>query len=194
MSNHTNPEIQKHINNSEQLVQKMQHLAQILTEENNTNFKNLTGVELPSALDARVRKVDISMVYATDPKVDEYIMGAKNILDAAFKGNEFEVIDKSLNLVGNIANGIIGSGTIQTGIHSDSALIGEYIAGCTRPLAKVVAGVLWSLNKSERYPSIINFAYYFAERAEVRNCIAQLSDSTLKPIFFGDFSNPQLIF
>jgi hypothetical protein len=72
------------------------------------------------------------MVYATDPKVDEYVMGAKSILDAAFKGNESEVIDKSLNFVGDIANGIIGSGTIQTGIHGDCALInGEYLAVCT---------------------------------------------------------------
>ncbi len=28
-----------------------------------------------------------------------------------------------------------------------------------RPLAKVVAGVLWGLNKGDRYPSFINFAY-----------------------------------
>jgi|JI7StandDraft_1071085.scaffolds.fasta_scaffold55695_3 hypothetical protein len=132
MSNHSNQEIQKHINNSEQLVQKMNHLGKILAEENNTNFKTITGVELPSVIDARVRKVDISMVYATDPKVDEYVMGAKSILDAAFKGNESEVIDKSLNLVGDIAKGIIGSGTIQTGMHGDSALInGEYLAVCT---------------------------------------------------------------
>jgi NAD(P)-dependent dehydrogenase (short-subunit alcohol dehydrogenase family) len=29
-----------------------------------------------------------------------------------------------------------------------------------RPLAKVVAGVLWGLNKGDRYPSFINFAYF----------------------------------
>ncbi|MEG4225434.1 hypothetical protein QUA35_05475 [Microcoleus sp. N9_B2] len=132
MSNHSNPEISKHIQSSEELVKKMAHLTDILLQDNNTNFKTITGVELPSAVEARVRKVDISMVYSVDPKVDEYVMGAKSILDAAFKGNESEVIDKSLNLVGDIAKSIIGSGTIQTGIHGDSALInGEYLAVCT---------------------------------------------------------------
>jgi hypothetical protein len=85
MSNHSNPEIQKHIDSSEKLVQKMQHLTQIITEENNTNFKTITGVELPSAQDACVRKVDISMVYATDPKVDDYVIGAKVFLMLLFK-------------------------------------------------------------------------------------------------------------
>ena len=28
-----------------------------------------------------------------------------------------------------------------------------------RPLAKVVAGVLWGLNKGDRYPLFISFAY-----------------------------------
>jgi hypothetical protein len=121
MSGHSNPEIQKHVDSTADLVKQMNDLKNSLTENLLNQFHKDMGVPLPNVSEADVRILDYSLVYSTDPRVDEYVTGAKNILDAALAGDYPAIANKALNLVSTVATGVVGSGSVGIGLKSDSA-------------------------------------------------------------------------
>lgn len=115
-----NQQIQKHIDSSQELIQKLADLTDSLQQQLFRDFQNTMGVAIPTAVQADVREVEYTMVYATDPVFDSYMQDAKTILDGVFAENWPDVADKALDVVGTVLNGIVGKGTIQTGLHSES--------------------------------------------------------------------------
>ena len=127
MPSHSNKKIKKHVEDSKELVDKMQKLTSTLQETLQKNFEDSMGVPLPTIMGAIVRQTDTAMVYSTDPSVDEYINGARKLLGAALGGEKLEIINGMLDIVDVVATKIIGKGDVKTGIHSTSARTGDYI-------------------------------------------------------------------
>jgi len=123
MGSHSNKTIKKHVDNSKILNEKMQELVEVLHSNLETQFEKDLGVKIPNALQAEIREIDIAMVYSTDASVDEYMDGANSILGAVFSGDEADIVTKSLDFVGEVVRKVIGSSTIEVGIHSSSGKI-----------------------------------------------------------------------
>jgi hypothetical protein len=120
-----NQQIQKHIDSNSELLAKMNKLTQQLQTDLLSGFQNGMGVPLPTAVEADVRELTYSMVYSSDPIVDHYMNGAKQLLDAAFTGDMLAVANKALNVVGVLLNNVIGQAAIQTGANHQSMKIHE---------------------------------------------------------------------
>ncbi len=121
MGHHTNKEIKKHIESSDELVQKLNGLTDKLQQSLFTDFKNNMGVPLPNAIEANVRVLQYDMVYAVDSTFEEYQNGARNLLQGIMSEDWSKVVLDALDVVANVVSAIKGSGTIQTGAHSSSA-------------------------------------------------------------------------
>lgn len=134
MGSHSNPEIEKHIDSTQDLVQKMNELKHSLSQNVLAQFQEDMGVPFPSIVEADVRIFDFSLVYSTDPKIDEYVTGAKGVLDAGLAADFPAVANKALDLVSVVAHGLIGSGGVGIGVKSDSAKIFDkdrtFISAC----------------------------------------------------------------
>ncbi|HXX83503.1 MAG TPA: hypothetical protein VEN29_05925 [Casimicrobiaceae bacterium] len=89
-----NTDIQRHIDSNSELLAKMQNLTQQLQAQLLIDFENGMGVPLPTIAQADVRELQYSMVYSTDPIVDHYMNGAKQLLDAAFSQDMVAVANK----------------------------------------------------------------------------------------------------
>lgn len=139
MGGHSNKQIKKHVEDSSVLVAKMQKLTNDLQDALHKNFEQSMGVPLPNIIEARVRQTDITMVYSTDPTVDEYINGARKILGASLQGEKIELINGMLDLVDVVVGRIIGKGQVQTGIHSTAAHTGSYITAAFSAIQKAAA-------------------------------------------------------
>jgi hypothetical protein len=122
-----NKAIQQHVEDSTVLLAKMQKLSSELENNLAANFEKTMGLPLPTAMAATVRQTDITMVYSTDPSIDEYINGARKLLGASLKGETSETINGMLDVVEVVVRKIIGSGNIKTGIHGTAAHTGQYI-------------------------------------------------------------------
>jgi hypothetical protein len=127
MPSHSNKQIQQHVEDSSVLLAKMQTLTSELENALVSNFEKTMGVPLPTIVDAVVRQTDITMVYSTDPSVDEYINGARKLLGASLQGETIETTNRILDVVDVIVRRIIGTGHIRAGIHSTAAHTGRYI-------------------------------------------------------------------
>lgn len=123
MSGHSNDDIKKHIDDNGTLLQKMQALAGELQTELLHNFESLMGVPLPNVIQAEVRQLEYAMVYSSDPITDEYMSGAKTLLDGAFGGDLVDVANKALDVVQTLLSNIVGKSTIQTGGSNQSMRI-----------------------------------------------------------------------
>lgn len=123
MGNHSNQQLQQHVDSNSDLVAKMNSLTEQLQTNLLANFQGTMGVPLPSALQANVRQFTYDMVYSTDPIIDEYMSGAKTLLDAAFSGNEVAIADKALDVVQVLLNNVVGGSSIQTGGNSQSEIL-----------------------------------------------------------------------
>ncbi len=121
MPSHTNKQIKKHIESSSALTTKMDALTAQLLKTLVANFKSNLGVSLPNAIEANVRVLQYDMVYSTDPLFDEYKNGADTLLQGILEENWPKVVLSAMDVVTNVINTIIGSGTVQTGAHIDSA-------------------------------------------------------------------------
>lgn len=127
MPAHSNQKIKRTVEDSKELVEKMNKLSGTLQQSLMDNFEKNLGVPLPTITEAAVRETDTVMVYATDPKVDEYINGARKIVSAALSQEATPIINGMLDVVEVVAKKIIGGGDIKTGIHSTAANIGGYV-------------------------------------------------------------------
>jgi len=123
MPSHSNSDLQKHIEDNSTLISKMETLTQQLQAQLFHDFETDMGVPVPSAVEAEVRQVEYSMVYSTDPIIDEYMTGAKTLLDGVFSQNWPEVANKALDVVQVLLNKVIGSSSIQTGASNQSMII-----------------------------------------------------------------------
>lgn len=123
MPGHSNQEIKKHIDDNSVLLEKMSALTARLQTQIMTDFHTDMGVALPSAVEADVRELEYSMVYSSDPITDEYMNGAKTLLDGAFSGDWIAVANKALDVVQVLIGKVVGSTSIQTGAHSNSMKI-----------------------------------------------------------------------
>ena len=139
MSKHSNKKIEKHVDESGVLVEKMQKLTATLQEALEKNFEATMGCPLPSIIRANVRETDIVMAYSTDPTVDEYINGARKVLGAAFGGEKIAIINGMLDIVEVVATKIIGAGELKVGIHSTAVKVGEYITAAFSAVQKASA-------------------------------------------------------
>lgn len=139
MGKHSNKTIEKHIDDSDKLVEKMQKLTETLQAALEKNFEKAMGCPLPSIIRAKVRETDVAMVYSTDPKIDEYINGARKVLGAALGGEKLEVINGMLDIVEVVASKIIGTGEIKAGIHSTAVNTGDYVVAAFSAVQKATA-------------------------------------------------------
>lgn len=136
---HSNKQIEKHVDDSEKLVEKMQKLTETLQATLEKNFETTLGCPLPSIVRAKVRETDVVMVYSSDPKIDEYINGARKVLGAAFAGEKLDVINGMLDIVEVVASRIIGTGEIKAGIHSTAVNTGDYVTAAFAAVQKATA-------------------------------------------------------
>jgi hypothetical protein len=120
MGSHSNTTLQKHIDDSSTLIAKMAALTGELQTQLMNDFYAAMGIPLPSALVADVRQVQSCMVYTSDPVTDEFMSGAKTLLDGVFSGSYPDVADKALDVVQTLINQAVGSTSIQTGLTSQS--------------------------------------------------------------------------
>lgn len=120
MPTHSNPAITKHIESSSDLIKKMDALTAQLLQNVKDNFNSNFGIPLPTTLESFVRVVQYDMVYATDPILEEYTEGTQKVLQNVFDADWPQVASSSLSVVTNVVQGIIGSGSIQTGTHANS--------------------------------------------------------------------------
>jgi len=123
MGSHSNSDLNKHIQDNSQLLAKMTSLTNQLQTDLLLNFQTTAGVPFPSVVEAHVRQLQYDMVYSTDPITDEYMSGAKTLLDAAFGGDEVDIANKALDVVQVLLNNIVGSGSIQTGGTNQSEML-----------------------------------------------------------------------
>jgi hypothetical protein len=124
MSGHSNQDLQRQIDDNATLVRKLGELTQQLQLTLFANFQTSMGVPLPSAVEADVRQVEYSMVYSTDPITDEFMGGAKTLLDGVFSGDSYaSIANKALNVVQVLLKRVVGSAQIQTGGHYESMKI-----------------------------------------------------------------------
>lgn len=121
MPHHSNPKIKKHIESSSKLIEQMDALTAQLLKQLVANFESNLGVPLPNAIEADVRVLQYDMVYSTDPIFNEYKDGAQSLLQGILEEDWPKLVLSSLDVVTNVINGIIGSGSVQTGAHIDSA-------------------------------------------------------------------------
>lgn len=129
MSKHAHKAIVHHIESSTTLLDKMHTLTQKLNDRLLQDFEKGMGVPLPTVVLARVREIDIAMFYATDASVDEYVIGAKSLLESAF-GKDTSIAYRALDFVGVVARKVIGSGNINIGVHSAGGRIESFTTAC----------------------------------------------------------------
>jgi hypothetical protein len=139
MGKHSNKKIEKHVEDSETLIEKMQKLAETLKTALQKNFEDTMGCALPTIVFAKVRETDVAMFYSSDPSVDEYINGARKVLNAAFGGDKTAITNGMLDIVEVVVSKIIGTGDIKTGIHSTSVNMGDYITAAFSAVQKATA-------------------------------------------------------
>ena len=139
MGRHSNKQIEKHVDDSEKLVEKMQKLTETLQAALEKNFEKTMGCPLPNIVRAKVRETEVVMVYSTDPKIDEYINGARKVLGAAFQGEKLDVINGMIDIVEVVASRIIGTGEIKAGIHSSAVNTGHYVTAAFAAVQKATA-------------------------------------------------------
>jgi hypothetical protein len=130
MSAHSNKKLVQHIESSAQLLDKMHTTTQKLQTRLFEAFKTNCGVDLPNVILARVRQIDITMCYANDAKVDDYIDGARTLLKAGLGKDKLQIADSALDFVSVLAHRIIGSAGITVGVHSTSGYVGDYVTAC----------------------------------------------------------------
>lgn len=123
MPQHSNSDLQKHIESDSSLISKMAELTQQLQTQLFSDFQTDMGVPVPTALEASVRQVEYTMVYSTDPILSEYMSGAKTLLDGVFEQDWPKVADTALDVVQTLLNNVVGSSTIQTGANNQSLKI-----------------------------------------------------------------------
>lgn len=129
MSRHSNKAIVKHVEDSATLLDKMHVLTQKLNDRLQQDFERNMGVPLPSVVLAQVRQIDITMFYATDASVDEYVLGAKSLLESAL-GQQSGLAFRALDFVGVVARKIIGTGDIKIGVHSTGGRVEDLTVAC----------------------------------------------------------------
>lgn len=139
MSKHSNKQIEKHVDDSATLLDKMNVLTQKLQENLYKDFEQGMGCPLPNILLAKVRQTEVVMVYATDPKLDEYINGARKVLNAALTGDTSSLINGILDVVEVVASRIIGSGDVKVGVHSSAVRTGELVTAVFSAVEKASA-------------------------------------------------------
>lgn len=135
MSGHSNHTIQKHIESSQELLKKLNDLKSELSSNIMSQFQTDMGVPFPNIKEADVRILDYALVYSSDPNIDEYVTGAKGVLDAAIGEDYPAIANKALDIVSVVARQVIGSGNIGIGLASDSAKIHDkggkvFISAC----------------------------------------------------------------
>jgi hypothetical protein len=139
MGKHANKKIVDHIDNSEELLEKMHLLTGKLSAALEKNFEETMGCKLPSIILAKVRVQDVVFAFATDPKLDEYVNGARKVVSAAFAEEKQEIVNGMLDIVEVVARNIIGSGEIKVGIHNSAAHTGHYVTAASAVVQKASA-------------------------------------------------------
>lgn len=123
MPSHSNSNLKKHIESNSQLLDEMQALTQKLQTQILGDFQADMGIPVPNAVEADVRQLEYSMVYSTDPIIEEYMSGAKTLLDGVFAEDWPAVANKALDVVQTLLGNIVGTSTIQTGASNQSIRI-----------------------------------------------------------------------
>lgn len=184
MSSHANKKIESHIDQSKELCDKMQKLGETLQGALQKDFETNMGCPLPNIIRAKVRATDIVLAYSTDPSVDEYINGARKLLGAALGGEKLDVINGMLDVVDVVVTRIIGSGSIQVGVHGSSAWTGDYVTAVFSAIQKANAKA-W-LTQADFY--VAYYAFVVFNPAPVQAALLSAS-----PMFMGMMEKPQVV-
>jgi hypothetical protein len=123
MGSHSNSEIEKHVKSSEELIEQMNKLQDALADTLKIEFKKTVGIELPTAIQAKVLKTDAAMIYSTEAKIDEFVTGASTLANAALGSDLPEVVNAATQVATVAAKTILGGGQIQVGFQGDSAMV-----------------------------------------------------------------------
>jgi len=134
MSKHSNRDIERQIDDSDALLERMHGLSARLTGLLEEFFEEQTGIPLPTITYAKVRQTDVVLTYSSEPIVDEYVNGARKLLNAAFSGEKSKVPDGVLDVVEVVARRILGEGHIHVGQHASMVKADDY---CTAVFATV---------------------------------------------------------
>jgi hypothetical protein len=123
MSSCGNSNLKQHIQDNSTLLANLEQLTQQLQTQTLSDFQAGMGIPIPDVTEAEVRQLEYTMVYSTDPIIQEYMTGAKTLLDGVFSQNWPDVADTALDVVQTLLNNVIGSDTIQTGASNQSIRI-----------------------------------------------------------------------
>lgn len=118
MSNHSNPQVTAQ--NAKLTSAEISKVQLSLLDDLKTKWDEEVGMEWPTASNSVIHKIDVSLVYSSDPKVEEYTNGALDLLNGVFTGNEADVAMKAVELVKSVAEGIIGSNTLSIGLYGSA--------------------------------------------------------------------------
>ena len=123
MPGHSNEELKKTIASSDELVKKMADLRKSMVADLNVGFKQTMGEDVPSMRHTKVREIDTIMQYTSEVKIDHFLKSVLDLGQAAFKGDEAEIVTKAMAVAGVALTNIFGSIGVSTEIKGESAIL-----------------------------------------------------------------------
>jgi|GEM_PF-2899473 len=139
MGSHNDKSIEKHIESSSALAQKLDELQQQLSKGLHKGFLQDLGLPIPSASEADLLDLGMALKYTTEIKMDEFTTAALLLAMQTFSGDTAEIAGKAVMVASLAMNEIFGKGEVSIGVKGKSAklqLTGKhhqnktYVAAC----------------------------------------------------------------
>ena len=92
MPGHSNEQIKKTIESSDELVKKMAGLRKSMVEDLNAGFKQAMGEDVPTMRHTKLREIDTIMQYTSEVKIDHFLKAVLDLGMAAFKVDESVIV------------------------------------------------------------------------------------------------------
>lgn len=109
---HSNETILKEIEASHDLSKKVSSILDDAQDGIRKAFKKQFGFDVPSAGDALVLTESTTLQYASQSVISEYLDGLQGVIGPVLDGNFPKAALATTNLVTDVLNNVVGSGTV----------------------------------------------------------------------------------